>query len=368
MTREELRKKRKEIAESNGYKGYTPRSVENGTRRDITETRNPEPVQEKKSTWANVMNAMGKIGDTMSYIGGGEQNKFNNVNRLVRNDYFTRDINQQPSFRTDRYPFARNNANYGKGNIDLNNRPVVRNEDGSISTERSFSFYDDNEKKEILIPSVIDGKAPETDENGELTEEAMLKAIDHYYETGEYLGKFNTPEEADEYAQELHLQQEERYGKNQQKNTSLQQDIRDQAKIVGQSLKKSGLAMLNYIENATLNNSPQYRRAEEQRGVQKAIQENKPVVTGMNKNGIPTISSDISVTPSKDAINKSMDETEGKIQTLTERQNNPVTRKFSELLPSITQSVTGMGASVINPALRTSILANICWRRLYKTS
>ena len=245
MTREELRKKRKEIAESNGYKGYTPRSVENGTRRDMTETRNPEPVQEKKSTWSNVMQ---KIGNTMDYISGGHaQEKFGNANRLARDNYFTRDINQQ-------------------------------------------------------------------------------------------------------------------------KNTSLQQDIRGQAKIVGQSLKKSGLAMLNYIENATLNNSPQYRRAEEKRGVQKAIQENKPVVTGMNKNGIPTISSDISVTPTKDAINKSMDETEGKIQTLTERQNNPVTRKFSELLPSITQSVTGMGASVINPALRTSILANICWRRLYKTS
>ena len=247
MTREELRKKRKEIAESNGYKGYTPRSVENGTRRDMTETRNPEPVQEKKSTWTNVMNAVGKIGDTMSYIGGGEQNKFSNVNRLVRNDYFTRDINPQ-------------------------------------------------------------------------------------------------------------------------KNTSLQQDVKEQAKIAGLSLKKSGLGILNYIENATLNNSPEYRNVETQRGIQKAIQEGKAVITIPNEKGIPTISSDISVTPSKDAINKSMDETENKIQTLTERQNNPVTRKFSELLPSITQSVTGMGASLINPALRTSILANICWRRLYKTS
>ena len=83
---------------------------------------------------------------------------------------------------------------YGQGNIDLNNRKVMQNPDGSISTERSFSVNIDG--KEILLPQVINGKLVSEDE-----------AIDHYYKTGEYLGKFNTPEEANEYAQTLHNRQ-----------------------------------------------------------------------------------------------------------------------------------------------------------------
>jgi len=86
---------------------------------------------------------------------------------------------------------------YGLGNIDLNNRQVVRNEDGTISTEQSFSFYDEDSGKEVLIPSVIDGRIVSEEE-----------AIRHYYETGEYLGKFDTPEEADTYAEQLHNRQD----------------------------------------------------------------------------------------------------------------------------------------------------------------
>lgn len=84
-------------------------------------------------------------------------------------------------------------GNYGKGNINLDDRPIVVNKDGSISTERSFSFWDEDEQKEILVPTVINGKI--VSEN---------KAIDHYYETGEYLGKFDTVKEADEYAEKTH--------------------------------------------------------------------------------------------------------------------------------------------------------------------
>ena len=91
---------------------------------------------------------------------------------------------------------------YGMGNIDLNNRQVVQNDDGTISTEQSFSFYDEDTGKEVLIPTVIDGQIVSEQE-----------AIDHYYETGEYLGMFDTPEEADEYAEKLHNRQDWYYNR-----------------------------------------------------------------------------------------------------------------------------------------------------------
>ena len=90
-------------------------------------------------------------------------------------------------------------ARYGRGNIDLDNRKVVKNADGSISTERSFSVNIDG--KETLLPTVINGKIVSEDE-----------AIDHYYKTGEHLGRFDSVEEAEAYAEALHRRQEKKYG------------------------------------------------------------------------------------------------------------------------------------------------------------
>lgn len=84
---------------------------------------------------------------------------------------------------------------WGRGNIDLNNRKVVENDDGAISTERSFSVNIDG--KEVLLPTVIDGKIVSEEE-----------AIRHYEQTGQYLGKFNTVKEAEEYAEKLHNRQD----------------------------------------------------------------------------------------------------------------------------------------------------------------
>jgi len=84
------------------------------------------------------------------------------------------------------------------GTIDINNRPVVKNHDGSISTVRSMSFNDG--QGEVLIPTVV-GKRVVSEQ----------EAIDHYYRTGQHLGVFETPEAATDYANHLHLQQEYRY-------------------------------------------------------------------------------------------------------------------------------------------------------------
>ena len=93
---------------------------------------------------------------------------------------------------------------YGKGNIDLNRRQVVHNRDGSISTERSFSANFDG--KEVLLPTVINGKVV-----------SERQAINHYLKTGEHLGEFDTPEEADEYAEKLHNRQDWYYNKRKSK-------------------------------------------------------------------------------------------------------------------------------------------------------
>lgn len=85
------------------------------------------------------------------------------------------------------------------GNIDLGNRPVVRNSDGTISTVRSMSFNDG--KHEVLVPTIgDDGKVLSEDE-----------AIGLYQRTGRHLGKFESPEHATDYAQRLHEEQARRY-------------------------------------------------------------------------------------------------------------------------------------------------------------
>lgn len=85
------------------------------------------------------------------------------------------------------------------GNIDLKNRPVVRNSDGSISTVRSISANFDGQ--EYLLPTVSeDGRILSDDD-----------AIEMFRKTGRNLGVFDTPENATAYAESLHNDQERMY-------------------------------------------------------------------------------------------------------------------------------------------------------------
>ena len=80
----------------------------------------------------------------------------------------------------------------------LFSNPVV-NEDGSVSTVRTISFEEDG--KEILIPTVIGGRIVSDEE-----------AIEHYHRTGFNFGKFDTVEEANKAAEELHQREAKRLG------------------------------------------------------------------------------------------------------------------------------------------------------------
>lgn len=86
------------------------------------------------------------------------------------------------------------------GNIDLTNRPRVRNADGSVSTVRSMSINVDG--REVLIPTVS--------EDGRVLKDAA--AILQYRRTGKHLGIFKTPAAATAYAKRLSADQARRVG------------------------------------------------------------------------------------------------------------------------------------------------------------
>lgn len=92
---------------------------------------------------------------------------------------------------------------YGVGNIDLYNRPQYRNADGSVSTVDSTSF--NIQGKEVLLPSVWmkDGKAYRSSDGDEI--------LQHFYDTGEFLGVFDTVDAANSYAEKLHDAQDYYY-------------------------------------------------------------------------------------------------------------------------------------------------------------
>lgn len=91
------------------------------------------------------------------------------------------------------------------GNIDLNRRPRVFNNDGSMSTVRSIGS--NVEGKEVLLPTVRAN--PFRPYTGWIMKNRQ--AEDHYRKTGQHLGIFDTPENSDAYARRLHEEQERQY-------------------------------------------------------------------------------------------------------------------------------------------------------------
>lgn len=85
------------------------------------------------------------------------------------------------------------------GNIDLSNRPVVKNPDGTISTVRSAGVNIDG--NEVLLPTI-------TPEGQGLT---TPQAVERYKTTGENLGTFYSPEAATNFATAQHRKQDDTY-------------------------------------------------------------------------------------------------------------------------------------------------------------
>lgn len=103
------------------------------------------------------------------------------------------------------YPYAK--AIFEFGNINMLNRPSVKNSDGSISTVRSMSFGIEQNLGafgkhilQVLVPTVHDGGYIMTDK----------QATELYYKTGKHLGKFLTVKDVNNYAKRLHLKEEAR--------------------------------------------------------------------------------------------------------------------------------------------------------------
>lgn len=105
-----------------------------------------------------------------------------------------------PPFNTDPL-LSLNPGLITAGNIDLTNRPVAKNKDGTISTVRSITVT--TPAGAVLLPTVIKGKVV-----------SDRVAIKHFLSTGEHLGIFKSEDWANKYAELLHQQQAAQYASN----------------------------------------------------------------------------------------------------------------------------------------------------------
>ena len=93
-------------------------------------------------------------------------------------------------------------------NIDVSDLPQVQNRisgEGGISTVRSMGITEDG--KEVVLPTVIEGKLPPS------AEEAERQALEYYKRTGKHLGKYATRGASDAAATLLHEREALRTGR-----------------------------------------------------------------------------------------------------------------------------------------------------------
>lgn len=179
-----------------------------------------------------------------------------------------------------------NIGQYGAGNIDLYDRPQYRNANGSISTVDSTSYNIDGQ--EVLLPTVWNRNGtPYHSSNDE-------EILQRYRDTGEYLGKFSTVE-ANDYAEKLHLEQQERYpssslpaerGSKHKSGKEISQSIvrnEDAAKRIGatvhataQNLGANASGFLAALVAAAEEMDKEYRDAKEKAGVTTHADEMNP--------------------------------------------------------------------------------------------
>ena len=180
-----------------------------------------------------------------------------------------------------------NIGQYGAGNIDLYDRPQYRNANGSISTVDSKSYNIDGQ--EVLLPTVWNRNGtPYHSSNDE-------EILQRYRDTGEYLGKFSTVEEANDYAEKLRLEQQERYpssslpaerGSKHKSGKEISQSIvrnEDAAKRIGatvrataQNLGANASGFLAALVAAAEEMDKEYRDAKEKAGVTTHADEMNP--------------------------------------------------------------------------------------------
>lgn len=180
-----------------------------------------------------------------------------------------------------------NIGQYGAGNIDLYDRPQYHNANGSISTVDSTSYNIDGQ--EVLLPTVWNRNGtPYHSSNDE-------EILQRYRDTGEYLGKFSTVEEANDYAEKLHLEQQERYpssslpaerGSKHKSGKEISQSIvrnEDAAKRIGatvrataQNLGANASGFLAALVAAAEEMDKEYRDAKEKAGVTTHADEMNP--------------------------------------------------------------------------------------------